>query len=83
MVLGEVVRSLERRLGNEKIIDKELPSDIDRDDLGRRDQIRRDDRVLLDRRRKVSKTWRPFARKHDAVVEGFAGVGGFDSGSDE
>ena len=34
MVLGQVKRSLERGLGNQKIIDEELPPDIDRNTAG-------------------------------------------------
>src|SRR6267143_204767 len=78
MVLGQVEGSLQRGLGNEKIINEELTSDIDRDNSRLRDQVRRHDRVLLDRRGKVRKAGRPGRGKDDSVVEGLTGFGGVD-----
>jgi hypothetical protein len=57
MVFRQVERLSEGGVGNQKIIDEELASDIDRTTPG--GASKEDDEVLLDRGRKVSKAGRP------------------------
>ena len=68
---GLVVRPLQSRLVDEKIIDEELPADVDGDDLGGPLEIGNRHGLageLLD-------LGRPLVGQHDAVVQGLACIG--------